>query len=64
MKNVSVPQHGKTDAKRGLCLFLCLLMFVTLLPVKAYAATTTPSKVTQAQAKKRIAQLHKALDGK
>ncbi len=64
MKNVSVPQHGKTDAKRGLCLFLCLLMFVTLLPVKAYAATTTPSKVTQAQAKKRIAQLQKALDGK
>lgn len=64
MRNAAVPQHGKTIVKRGLCLFLCLLMFVTLLPVKAYAATTTPSKVTQAQAKKRIAQLQKELGNK
>lgn len=64
MRNAAVPQHGKTIVKRGLCLFLCLLMFVTLLPVKAYAATTKPAKVTQAQAKKRVAQLQSALNGK
>lgn len=64
MKNAAIERSISAAAKRMACLVLCLLMLVSLLPVRAYAATTTPSKVTQAQAKKRIAQLQSELDKK
>lgn len=63
MKNAAKEQPISAAAKRLACLVLCLLMLVSLLPVRAYA-TTTPSKVTQAQAKARIAQLQSELGNK
>ena len=64
MKNAAKEQPISVAAKRMACLVLCLLMLVSLLPVRVYAATTTPSKVTQAQAKERINKLYKELGGK
>lgn len=61
MNNTTMTRRWQVAAKRGLCLLLCLLMFATLLPTKAYAA---PAKVTQEQAKKRIAQLQSELGDK
>ena len=55
MNNTTMTQRWQAAAKQGLCLLLCLLMFVTLLPVKAYAA----AKVDRTQALARIAQLQK-----
>lgn len=60
MNNTTMTRRWQAAAKRGLCLLLCLLMFVTLLPVKAYAA----AKVDRTQALARIAQLQKELEGK
>ena len=60
MNNTTMTQRWQAAAKQGLCLLLCLLMFVTLLPVKAYAA----AKVDRTQALARIAQLQKELEGK
>lgn len=64
MKNAAIERSISAAAIRMACLVLCLLMLVSLLPVRAYAATTTPSKVTQAQAKERIAQLQSKLNKK
>ena len=58
MNNATMTQRWQAAAKQGLCLLLCLLMFVTLLPVKAYAA----AKVDRTQALARIAQLQKELE--
>lgn len=60
MNNTTMTRRWQAAAKQGLCLLLCLLMFVTLLPVKAYAA----AKVDRTQALARIAQLQKELEGK
>ena len=60
MNNTTMTRRWQAAAKQGLCLLLCLLIFVTLLPVKAYAA----AKVDRTQALARIAQLQKELEGK
>ena len=61
MKNTAKERTVSAAIKRAVCLALCLLMLASLLPTKAYAA---PAKVTQEQAKKRIAQLQSELGDK
>lgn len=60
MNNIAKGQTVSSAIKRTACLVLCLLMLVSLLPTKAYAA----SKVNRTQALARIAQLQKELEGK
>lgn len=60
MKNTAKERTVSAAIKRVVCLALCLLMLVSLLPTKAYAAP----KVNRTQALARIAQLQKELEGK